>query len=82
MGNQHRKVLPLGIMVFLWATSVFAQAPDTVWTKTYGGPEPDGGLSIAETPDQGYIITGWTRSSGGGSSDVYLVRTDAQGETI
>jgi hypothetical protein len=55
---------------------------DTIWTRTYGGGEPDDGNSVCETSDGGYIITGETWSFGAGNADVYLIKTDASGDTI
>ena len=55
---------------------------DTLWTKTYGGINSDGGNSIQQTRDGGFIIVGSTRSFGAGESDVYLIRTDANGDTL
>ncbi len=52
---------------------------DTVWTKTFGGTAGEEGRDIKETFDGGYIIAGWTESSGAGGADVYLVKTDANG---
>jgi len=53
-----------------------------VWSKTFGGVEFDVGSSIAQTLDGGYIITGNTYSYGNGGSDVYLIKTNATGDTI
>ena len=55
---------------------------DTTWTKTYGGSAADGGYSIQQTVDGGYIIAGWTHSFGAGGGDVYLIKTDTYGDTI
>ena len=55
---------------------------DTLWTKTYGGADYDYGKSIQQTSDGGYIITGGTYSFGAGSNDVYLLKTNATGDTL
>ncbi len=54
---------------------------NTQWTKTYGGTEHEKGESIRETNDGGYIIVGSTSSFGAGAYDVYLIKTDASGDT-
>jgi len=54
---------------------------DTIWTRTYGGGGEDLGYSVALTSDGGYIVAGYTGSFGAGG-DVYLVKTDAVGDTI
>ncbi len=55
---------------------------DTVWTKPYGGPAWDEGTDASPTSDGGYIFSGWTESFGAGSRDAYLVKTDANGDTV
>ena len=54
----------------------------TQWSRTYGGSGSDNGCSVQQTADGGYIIAGFTNSFGAGYRDVYLVKTDASGETL
>lgn len=76
------------IYSFLLLTSyfslIFAQAPDTLWTKTYGGIYWDGGQSVQQTSDSGYIIAGNTTSFSGNPqiTNVYLIKTDVNGDTM
>ncbi|MFB0509677.1 MAG: T9SS type A sorting domain-containing protein [bacterium] len=55
---------------------------DTIWTRTYGGDHDDCGLSVQQTADGGYIIAGSTASYGRGRNDVYLIKTDENGDTL
>lgn len=54
---------------------------DTLWTKVYGDTSGEGGYSVQQTADGGYIITGFTASFGNGLQ-VYLVKTDSLGDTL
>ncbi len=54
---------------------------DTLWTKTYGGWGWDQGNSVRLTRDGGYIVAGWTTSYGS-AIQVYLIKTDSNGDTM
>ncbi len=54
---------------------------DTLWTKSYGFPGNDNAWSIAQTLDNGYIITGNT-SIGPGFLNAILLKLDQAGDTI
>jgi len=49
------------------------------YLKTFGGSDGETGSSVSETNDNGYIITGYTRSFGEGYDDVWLIKTNAFG---
>ena len=53
-----------------------------IWARTYGGDNYDDGIKVYETNDQGFIIVGWTQSYGNGHSDIYLIKTDENGDSI
>jgi hypothetical protein len=57
-------------------------AGDTLWTRTYGGAGDEDGRAVQQTMDGGYIVAGYSESFGAGDDDVYIVKTDANGDTL
>jgi hypothetical protein len=55
---------------------------DTIWLKTYGSEYDELGTSVQQTADGGYILAGSTQPFGLGYVKVYLVKTDAIGDTL
>ncbi|MFO7649872.1 MAG: hypothetical protein R6X13_00825 [bacterium] len=52
---------------------------DTLWTRAFGGDAEERAYSVAATVDGGFTLGGWTRSSGAGGADAWLVKTDSLG---
>lgn len=50
-----------------------------LWQRTYGGALDDSFSALAALPDGGFLLVGSTFSSGAGSKDAWLVRTDKWG---
>ena len=65
------------LLVFI--TAIPQGQPDTFWTRTFGGINSDYSRSIQQVSNDGYILTGSTASFGNDSYDVWLIKTDAQG---
>jgi hypothetical protein len=55
---------------------------DTLWTRTFGRNGFELGASVQETEDGGYVICGSTMPTGSAQQDVFLVKTDANGDTL
>jgi hypothetical protein len=50
-----------------------------IWSKTYGGTNNDWAFSVQQTYDGGYILAGETWSFGAGRGDIFLIKTDVNG---
>jgi hypothetical protein len=52
-----------------------------IWSKTIGGPDFEWGYCVNQTSDGGYIIAGGKNLSWPGEEDVWLVKTNENGDT-
>jgi len=68
-------------LFLIWFSIIGAQAPDTLWTRLYGGPGNDYGYWLDETSDGGFIAVG-SYSWGVGDTDFYLIKTNGDGDTL
>jgi hypothetical protein len=72
----------ISVLIILSCMFSFAQAPDTLWTKTFGGAQMDVGRCVQQTADNGFIVSAHTRSFGAGWHDYYLIKTNSAGDSI
>src|SRR3989338_6555952 len=49
------------------------------WNKTFDGGGEDFANEVQITSDNGFILVGYTRSSGQGATDAWLIKTDSSG---
>ncbi|MCH7713068.1 MAG: hypothetical protein IIC99_05550 [Chloroflexi bacterium] len=56
--------------------------PEEAWSVSFGGSDDDAAYAVAQAADGGYVLAGETRSAGAGGRDVWLVKTDAEGNQV
>jgi hypothetical protein len=77
----RRKLFLSGVvlLVLLCFSLVPSGKAASMWSRAYGGSGDDCAYSLVATSDGGYALVGSTRSFGAGSDDVWLIKTDANG---
>ncbi len=70
------------ILIAGFATVAAAFEGDLLWTSLYGGSETEDVKELVQTADSSWIILGETNSVGAGSSDVWLICLDSNGDSL
>lgn len=73
--------LSIGMLFGGFGRTAMAQ-PQTMWSRTFGGTGSDYGNGVAQTPDGGFIVASRTNSFGAGLDDIWLIKTDSNGDTL
>jgi hypothetical protein len=50
------------------------------WNRFFQGKADDFATGLAQTPDEGFIVTGTTRSFGAGREDIFLLKLNGKGD--
>src|SRR3977135_1662200 len=79
MSKMIKRLFILGVVLF---SSFNISSAQITFQKTFGGTDSDGAGSVQQTTDGGYIITGSTRSFGAIQDDLYLIKTNVNGDTV
>lgn len=83
MRHYSRFVIVSAFLVFSRiGLSAGTEAPVVEWSRTSGGDDVEFGAAARETSDGGFVIGGATMSYGAGYLDVFLFKTDADGDLV
>ncbi|RLC34327.1 MAG: hypothetical protein DRZ76_02875 [Candidatus Nealsonbacteria bacterium] len=74
---KGKGIFILGFILICFSSFAFAG-----WERTYGGSDDEVAYSLIQTSEGGYLITGYTNSFGVGNLDIYLVKTNENGDTV
>lgn len=68
--------------MLLLCSALSAQAPEILWSKTYGGEGWDICRCMQQTEDGGFVIGGTYHHASSDDYDFYVVKTDPLGNMI
>ncbi len=81
LGGTFNSSYGIGLGADMWLVRTDANG-NHLWNQTYGGSSSDFGGAVVTMSDGGFVLSGFTNSSGAGGGDVLLVRTDATGNVL
>jgi len=78
----HRILRIPAVMIFVCLCTISHAQRNTSFQHSYGGSSDDFGGSILKLPDNGYVMTGFTKSFGSGGYDIIVIRVDSLGKEM
>jgi hypothetical protein len=84
-GEKMKKIFVPTVIILLIFNYSFAQAPDTLWTKAMGDTSFDGGSSVIQRMDGGFVICGNKGTElveDAYTTDIWIINTDENGDLI
>lgn len=80
MGNMKRRLVGFFAIVFVLA--LYGLSFCSSWSLTIGGAGDDRANAVQQATDGGYIVAGYTSSSGQGSNDAWVAKINANGSVV
>lgn len=80
MKNQYYQLSIILFYFFLPLGFIKAQAPEILWMNDLGESSSNCGYAVYETPDNGFMIGGFTTDAG--QRDFYMIKTDGEGNML
>jgi len=71
----------IALLLPFFTNKIFPNSVST-WFRHYGGTQVDGGHSIQQSSDGGYIVAGWTYSFSYGDLDFGIYKLDSSGNKV
>jgi len=72
----------LFLILLIISGGLLAQAPDTIWTRTYGGSAVDAIYGVVPLPSGNFMCGGYTPHDVGLPDDMWYFRVDAEGNMV
>lgn len=87
MKNKYGITLTTCFILLSFTCAIQNKSPkekpeQTTFIKYIGDTGINRGVTVEELSGGGYILTGYTTEGGAGQEDVFLIKTNAQGETL
>ncbi len=80
--KKFASLLTLSLLFFSFTITAQTLQPILEWSKTFGDINNDEGWAMDKTLDGGFILAGYTIPASKNWSDIYLIKTDSNGELI